>query len=798
MTPPDAEGRETAPSPAAPGGQEERQSGNNLPVELSSFVGREREVSEVKRLLGEARLLTLTGPGGCGKSRLAMAVAFEAVAGFEDGAWWVGLAPLSDPDLVPQVVAAELRASETPGRTPIQALIEHLESKRVLLIIDNCEHLIEACAELVNTLLRSCPGLKILATSREALGIAGESAWLVPSLSMPDPEHPPAFEDLTNYEAVRLFVERAKAVASGFDLTEKNAPTVARLCQRVEGIPLAIELAAARVRALSVEQIDARLEDSLTLLAGRDRTAPARQRTLRGALDWSFGLLSELERPLFGRMSVFAGGWTLEAAEVVGDGDGIEEDEILDLLTRLVDKSLVAAEAGMEGGVRYRMLEPLRQYGLERLKESGEAERVHGRHARHFLALAEEAESELREQEAWLERLEREHANFRAALSWALGPEDPRSEERVEVGLRLATALAQARFWNAYGPSEGRRWLERVLARSGASRTSVHAKALNQAGWLAIFQGDYEQAVALLEEGMALFKGLEDKTGVATSLAHLGQLSLHGGDRERTKTLNREAEALRWGLADRQAIGFLLIFMAMAALDEGDHERAVALIEESMALNRELGDLRGTAMCLTLLGVIALERGDAERAAALYEEDMLILRGLRDKTGTAYGLRGVAGAAALRGEPARAAKLWGAEEALRESIGQPLSHHDRHHPDYENLVAITRSQLAEEAWETAWSEGRAMTPEEATEYALSEVVEEESTPSAKEEDTAGLSERELEILRLVARGMTDSQVAERLFISPRTVGQHLRSIYRKLGVPSRAAAAREAVERSLI
>jgi predicted ATPase len=441
----------------------------DLPVELSSFIGREQEIAEVKRRLGDTRLLTLTGPGGCGKTRLAMAVAFEMVGGFENGVWWAGLALLSDPTLVVQEVSQVLGVREAPGRSPTEALAQHLEHKKTLLVLDNCEHLIDACAELVDTLLRSCPKLHILATSREALGVGGEIAWLVPPLALPDPGDRAPVEELGRYEGIRLFRERARSVAPTFELGEGNAPAVARLCRQLEGVPLAIELAAARTRVLSVEQILKRLEDSLKLRAGSDRTAPERQRTLRGTLDWSYDLLSEAERLLFARLSVFAGGWTLEAAEAVGAGDDIEEEDVLDLLSKLVDKSFVVVEGTSgENGLGYRMLEPVRQYGYERLEGSGEAEAVRRRHAEYYLALVEEAEPELREQGAWLESLEAEHANRRAALGWALDPvedaQEPAGAERAELGLRLAAALAQGRFWNAYGPSEGRRWLERGLA----------------------------------------------------------------------------------------------------------------------------------------------------------------------------------------------------------------------------------------------------------------------------------------------------------------------------------------------
>ncbi|MDQ4126389.1 MAG: LuxR C-terminal-related transcriptional regulator [Actinomycetota bacterium] len=776
---------------------------HNLPLGLSSFVGREREVAEVKRLLGESRLLTLTGPGGSGKSRLAMAVAFEVVEGFEDGVWWVGLAPLSDPDLVPQAVARTLGVGERAGVGRTEVIAEAVDEKQLLLMLDNCEHLIGACAELAQALLVSCPRLRILATSRETLGVAGETDWRVPSLAVPEEGHPPSLEEAASYEAVALFVERARSKLSTFSLTGENVQAVAEVCRRLDGIPLAIELAAARTRVLGVEQIASRLEDSLKLLASTDRTAPPRQRTLRATLEWSHGLLSEPERELFGRLSVFAGGWTLEAAEAVGARDAIEGGEVLDLLSGLVDKSMVMVGAGGEEGAprRYRMLEPVRQYARERLEEEEvEAEATRRRHAEFFLALAEEAEPRMigPEQGAWLERLEREHANFRATLSWALGPAaEARPEEgRAELGLRLAVALGRGRFWVAYGMGEGLGWLERGLAASGGAAPAWRAKALNEAGWIVLWQGDYEKAMRLLEEGLALFKDLGDKPGIANSLFHMGHVAIHQGDRARVEVVCREAEELRREPLDQRELAYLLIFLALAALDERDYGRVETLYEESMALTQELGDKRGIAMCLTALMMTSLEQGDHERAAVLLEEDLRLLQELRDKAGIVYGLLGTAGVASLRGEPARAARLWGATEALREAIGLPTTHFDRAHYDFEGYIATARSQLDEAAWETAWTAGRAMSPEEALEYALSE-EEDEPAPSAKAE-TALLSARETEILRLVAGGLTDSQVASRLFISPRTVGQHLRSIYRKLGVPTRAAAARAAVERSLI
>ena len=533
---------------------------NNLPLQLTSFIGREREVANLRKLLvGEARLATLTGPGGSGKSRLALAAASGMVEGFEDGVWWVGLAPVSDPDLVPQTVASTLGVRERPGRSLTEALVAYLESREVLLLLDNCEHLVEACAALADTLLHACPKLKILATSREALAVAGERSWQVPPLSSPDSRVLAAGE-LGRFESVRLFVERARYRRPEFKLNAETAPSVTEVCRGLDGIPLAIELAAARVGALSVAQISDRLGHSLKLLSESNRTSPERQRTLRAALDWSYELLDEAERKLFGRLSVFAGGFTLEAAEAVGAGDEAESDEVLDLLEHVIDKSLVVAEAGEEDALRYRLLETVRQYGMEKLAEFGEAGRVRRRHAEYYLALAEEAEPELSgsRQGIWLEQLEAEHDNFRAVLGWAL------ESGEADLGLRLAGALGE--FWHTHGPlSEGRRWLEMCLSEEdGASSPYARAKALNEAGWITVFQGD--EGTALLEVSLALFKELGDKAGIASALANLGQAAGLYGDIGRVSALREEAEALRREPLDPRAILKLLQFLGAASI----------------------------------------------------------------------------------------------------------------------------------------------------------------------------------------------------------------------------------------
>jgi predicted ATPase/DNA-binding SARP family transcriptional activator len=459
--------------PAAPPQVEElsNRGKHNLPAPRTSFIGREREMVDVKRALAMTRLLTLTGTGGSGKTRLVIKVAHDLMGSYYDGVWLVELAPLSKGSLVAQQVANVVGVQEQPGQALVDTLAEVLAGKEILLVLDNCEHLIEAAAHLTNALLNGCPKLRILATSREPLGVGGEILWRVPPLSLPeDYEGPSTIEGLMHYEAVRLFVDRARLRLLDFEVTQENAGTVARVCRKLDGIPLAIELATARMGALAVEQVAQRLEASLDVLNGTNRTAEARQQTLRATLDWSYDLLWEDEKVLFRRLAVFAGGWTLEAAEAVCSGGSIQEGDVLDLLGGLVDKSLVVAGASTGGAVRYRMLEPVRQYAQEKLEQSGEAETIKRAHAAYFLVLAEEAEPMLwgSEDAAWLDRLEREHDNTRAALSWSM------EHDEVELALRLGGALRWFWFMAGYY-SEGRSWLEAALGKEGPALAEARA-----------------------------------------------------------------------------------------------------------------------------------------------------------------------------------------------------------------------------------------------------------------------------------------------------------------------------------
>ena len=690
----------------------------SLPLELTSFVGRNREVAEVGRLLAGRRLLTLTGPGGSGKTRLALAVAQDLVE--EYGAWWVELAPISDPKLVVRAVASAFGVSEAPDLSPAEALVEHLRGWKTLLVLDNCEHVIEECADLADTLLRACPGLRILATSREPLRVAGEYSWQVPSLSMPDTGISSAPEELAGYEAVHLFVERAQAVDAGFGLTEANASVVARLCQKLDGIPLAIELAAARSRVLTADQILERLEDPLELLTSGDRSAVPRQRTLRATLHWSYDLLSEDERALFRRLSVSVGGWDLEAAEAAGAGEPVEAGLVLDLLSALVDKSLVVAETETGGALRYGMLEPVRQFGREKLGESGEAPDVRRRHAEHYLALAETASPELLgpDQGQWLRRLRTEFANLREAQAWSLEPGE--EAERARLRLRLPAALW--RFWTGQRFEEGKVWLQTALERDPGGFPAVRARALDGLGYILLFQQEYERAMSSLEEAVALYKDLDDRSGTAFALANLGYAMLHGGYMERVPVFVGGAEALMAGDLDDHARAYLRQVLATAAILEGDLDSAVAQFEEALALCRQLGDLRNTSMALFNLGMIKFAQGDLPRGAASLQEGARISRDLGDRVGGLYYVWAFGMLSARRGSAVQAARLWGAAEALRERMGMSLSYLDRTASGYEHQLEDVRSALEEATFDAAWAEGRAMSPEGATEYALEVMV----------------------------------------------------------------------------
>jgi predicted ATPase/class 3 adenylate cyclase len=690
---------------------------NNLPQQATSFIGRDKELAELRRMLASTRLLTLTGSGGCGKTRLALQVAADSLEAFADGAWLVELAPLSDPALVAQAVATVLGLKEEPGKPIMQTLAVHLEDKRLLLLLDNCEHLLDGCAKLADALLRQCLPLTILATSREVLGMAGEQAYRVPSLSMPDPKHAHTAATIAPFAAVQLFAGRALLGRPDFRVTDQNASALASICHRLDGIPLAIELAAARVRSLSVEQIGGKLDQRFRLLTGGSRTALPRQQTLRSLIDWSYDLLDDRERRLLQRLSVFAGGWTLEAAEQVCSDAGAQDQGVVDLLTSLCDKSLVVVEES-GGYYRYRLLETVRQYARERLLEGGDGETFRERHRDCIVALAEAAAPKLRSsaQLEWLRRLEFEHENLRAALEWSLA--EPGSRQ----GLRLCGALQF--FWIMRGHlSEGREWCARFLAKAGADeRTKEHASVLNAAGLFAYRQGDCAAARALHEKSLAIRRQMGDKLGVGVSLGNLGLVAADEGDHASAKALHEESLAIARELGNRNGIVASIGNLGSAAHDRGDFAAARALYAESLAILRELGDRQGTAITLHRLALIDAAQGDHPAAGVLYRESLTILRELGDSGRIAYSLHELAAVAAALGSPVRAARLWGAEERLRAEVGSPVSAHER--PDYDREIAAARAALGDDpAFDRAWQDGSGLTLEQAIALAMEESVE---------------------------------------------------------------------------
>ena len=587
-----------------------------------------------------SRLLTLTGSGGAA-TRLALEVASHLVNEFADGVWLVELAPLSDPTLVPQAIAQALGVVERPGRPLIDRLVEYLESRELLLILDNCEHLVAACAELVEMLLsRCCLDLRILATSREPIGIPGEVAWRMPSLSLPPLQSPASDpQSLGQYEAVRLFVERAQAAAPGFVLMERNAAAITQICRRLDGMPLAIELAAASVRVLTVAQIAERLDDRFNLLSTSIRTAPVRQQTLRATIDWSYALLSEAERAVLRRLSVFAGGCALEAAEAVCADTRVSSGSILDLLSRLVDKSLVVTQAQVDG-TRYHLLDTIRQYAGERLREADEEESTRDQHFAYYLRLAEQAEPELRRanQIAWLARLETEHDNFREALGWQLGSADPGEEASLQA-LRLAGALGS--FWRIRSHlSEGRIWLERALTLypSGV-HTSARARTLFCAGRLAWLQDDSATARRYLEQSQDIWHALasEGKPGLAHAIWFMGMLSYSASDAAAARSYYERSLALFRELDAPLGIADALLGLGMLAVSLGDMA-ARDLCEQSLVIFRKFGDAWSMARAEQVLAHVSVLQGDYSAARLLYEESLAVDRELGFKPGMAATL----------------------------------------------------------------------------------------------------------------------------------------------------------------
>ncbi len=772
---------------------------NNLPAQLTSFIGREKDIAEVKQLLSASRLVTLIGSGGAGKTRLSIQAAAEVLNNYQDGVWFVELAALTDPALIPQTVAVVLDLREEAGRLILAVLTDYLRAKTTLIILDNCEHLIEGCAQFANALLRAAPQVKFLASSREPLNIGGEATYGVPSLAAPDPQRLPPLETLTQYEAVRLFAERAKAALPSFEVSDANAPAVAQICYRLDGIPLALELAAARVRGLKVEQIAQRLSDRFRLLASGSRTALPHHQTLRALIDWSYDLLTEQERILFRRLSVFAGGWTIEAAEAVGTGDGLETFEVLDALLHLVDKSLINMDE-QSAETRYHMLETIRQYAQAKLSESSEIELIRHRHLNFFCELAETIEPKWfsANREPALDRLTVEHDNLRAALGWAAEHGKP------EIELRLAGALFW--FWYHCGDLiEGHRWLEEALLHASVDvPVAVRAKALLGSGHLAFYSGSLDAARIRLEESarlwrdlgnqrylaytliwlettagqqgdcnlvrpgfeesIALFRTVGDEWGLAVATMYLGIQETKGHTEPRDEAhgylLLEESETAFRRLGDQWQLSAALYYLGMTdqnaknvamaqsrleeslmilrqvgdklriadisdslgdiARAEGNFQRAAALYTESLARRRDLGGSQG--YLLSKLGYVSLALDDLKQALAFLRESLQIALQRNETTSIPTVLTGIAGIAYAEGNAERSMRLLVAVKRLMETIKQPkLELYEQ--TIYDRNFADASAQLGETIFNAVWTEGSAMTMEQAVAYALEGVNE---------------------------------------------------------------------------
>jgi len=688
---------------------------HNLPYQLTSFVGREREIGQLEDLLATHRLVTLTGAGGCGKTRLAIEAAGQARGRFADGVWLVELAPLSDAQLVSQAVMQALGLKEQPGKSLTEVVSGYLTSKKLLLVIDDAEHVLDGCVPLIDEVLRRSAAVAVLVTSRERLGMLGELTYRVPSLTVPEPSVAATPEIMLTYESVRLFVDRARLQRPHFKVTAENASTLASICSRLDGIPLAIELAAPRLRSMSVEEVSQRLDQRFALLTGGSRAALPRHRTLRSMIDWSYDLLTEVEQAMLRRAAVFAGGWSLASAEAVCTGKGIETPDVIVLLTSLADKNLIIADE-QDGATRHRMLQTVREYALDRLRESGAESECRARHFAAFLALAEECFGKVMEgpeQRLWLNRLANDLDNLRAALSWS-------AQTSGEAGLRLAALLTP--FWRIHKPlSEGREWCTRLLALppTPASRRNRVALLINAAS-LAADQGDYAAAKRMYTESFDLCRGTEDARLAAHAMGGLAFVARVQEDYAECETRAREGVALTRAMGEGLLLVANLHCLATAVQARGDWTAGHGLFNEAVAIARDIGNPYHLGLSLNNLGRAECNAGRCDLAGEHFKEGITILHELGHWPGIATALEGFAALAFAAGSTLRAVRLWGCAEALRQESGAAMYPAEKRR--YDGEVNSAKAQMSGDAFYQTWREGRAMTLDEAVGYALEESI----------------------------------------------------------------------------